>query len=122
MLFSGDLETEIERTEIAQPLLFAIQVALTDALERRGVTPSAVMGHSVGEVAAAWASGALTLNDAVKVIHARSTHQEVTRHLGGMAALLLPPEEAAEAIAPYQGLELAAINSSRSVTISGPAE
>ncbi|ORE95645.1 Fatty acid synthase transmembrane protein [Stappia sp. 22II-S9-Z10] len=122
MLFSGDLETEIERTEIAQPLLFAIQVALTDALERRGITPAAVMGHSVGEVAAAWASGALTLNDAVKVIHARSTHQEVTRHLGGMAALLLPPEEAAEAIAPYQGLELAAINSSRSVTISGPAE
>ncbi|UOM34001.1 type I polyketide synthase [Acuticoccus sp. I52.16.1] len=122
MLFSGDLETEIERTEIAQPLLFAIQVALTDALERRGVTPSAVMGHSVGEVAAAWASGALSLSDAVKVIHARSTHQEVTRHLGGMAALLLPAEEAVEAIAPYHGLELAAVNSSRSVTISGPTE
>ncbi|RAH97668.1 fatty acid synthase [Acuticoccus sediminis] len=122
MLFSGDLETEIERTEIAQPLLFAIQVALTDALERRGVTPSAVMGHSVGEVAAAWASGALSLSDAVKVIHARSTHQEVTRHLGGMAALLLPADEAEAAIAPYQGLELAAINSSRSVTISGPTE
>ncbi|MCF3935412.1 SDR family NAD(P)-dependent oxidoreductase [Acuticoccus sp. M5D2P5] len=122
MLFSEDLETEIERTEIAQPLLFALQVAMTEALARQGLTPSLVVGHSVGEVAAAWACGALSLSDAVKVIHARSTHQEVTRHLGGMAALLLPAKEAQEAIAPYQGLELAAINSSRSVTISGPTD
>ncbi|MEM8663526.1 MAG: type I polyketide synthase, partial [Pseudomonadota bacterium] len=120
MLFSEDLETEIERTEIAQPLLFALQVALTEALRRAGLTPAAVVGHSVGEVAAAWASGALGLADAVRVIHARSTHQEVTRHLGGMAALVLPPDEAVKAIAPFPGLELAAVNSSRSVTISGP--
>ncbi|GAB5374163.1 MAG: type I polyketide synthase [Acuticoccus sp.] len=120
MLFSEDLDTEIERTEIAQPLLFAIQVAMTEALAKQGLTPAATMGHSVGEVAAAWASGALTLADAVRVIHARSTHQEVTRHLGSMAALLLPADEAREAIAGFAGLELAAINSSRSVTISGP--
>ncbi|MEM9221977.1 MAG: SDR family NAD(P)-dependent oxidoreductase [Pseudomonadota bacterium] len=120
MLFSEDLESEIERTEIAQPLLFALQVAMTEALARQGLVPAAVVGHSVGEVAAAWASGALSLSDAVRVIHARSTHQEVTRHLGGMAALLLPADEAQEAIAPFQGLELAAVNSSRSVTISGP--
>ncbi|WP_108663613.1 type I polyketide synthase [Acuticoccus kandeliae] len=122
MLFSEDLETEIERTEIAQPLLFALQVAMTEALDKQGLSPALVVGHSVGEVAAAWASGALSLSDAVRVIHARSTHQEVTRHLGGMAALLLPAAEAEAAIAPYQGLELAAINSSRSVTISGPGE
>ncbi|MEM8551398.1 MAG: SDR family NAD(P)-dependent oxidoreductase [Pseudomonadota bacterium] len=120
MLFSEDLETEIERTEIAQPLLFALQVALTEALARRGISPAAVVGHSVGEVAAAWACGALSLGDAVRVIHARSTHQEVTRHLGGMAAVLLPAEEAREAIAPFQGLEVAAVNSARSVTVSGP--
>ncbi|MEO1103988.1 MAG: type I polyketide synthase, partial [Pseudomonadota bacterium] len=120
MLFSEDLEAEIERTEIAQPLLFALQVAMTEALARQGLTPAAVVGHSVGEVAAAWASGALSLGDAVRVIHARSTHQEVTRHLGGMAALLLPAEEAREAVAPFDGLEVAAVNSSRSVTISGP--
>ncbi|MBJ3776207.1 type I polyketide synthase [Acuticoccus mangrovi] len=122
MLFSEDLDVEIERTEIAQPLLFALQVAMTEALHRQGLSPSLVMGHSVGEVAAAWASGALSLSDAVRVIHARSTHQEVTRHLGGMAALLLPPEEARAAIAPFAGLELAAINSNRSVTISGPMD
>ncbi|NBN78351.1 SDR family NAD(P)-dependent oxidoreductase [Microvirga tunisiensis] len=123
-LFSEDLETEIERTEIAQPLLFAVQVALVEALARRGLRPSAVAGHSVGEVAAAWCSGALTLDQAVKVIHARSTRQEVIRDLGTMAALLLSAEEAQAAIneAGFPRIELAAINSPRSVTISGPVE
>ncbi|WP_417668115.1 SDR family NAD(P)-dependent oxidoreductase [Roseibium sp.] len=123
-LFSEDLENDIERTEIAQPLLFAIQVAVVQSLKNRGISPDAVAGHSVGEVAAAWCSGALTLSQAVKVIHARSTEQEVVRHLGSMAALLLPAEKAREAIAAsaLPRLELAAINSPRSVTISGDAD
>jgi len=123
-LFSNELESEIERTEIAQPLLFAVQVAITEALAKRGLRPSAVTGHSVGEVAAAWCAGILDLDQAVRVIHARSTHQEVTRHLGGMSALLLSEDEAREAISPaeFDGVELAAVNSPRSVTISGPTE
>ena len=123
-LFSPELDSEIERTEIAQPLLFAVQVAITDALAKRGVRPHAVTGHSVGEVAAAWCAGALDLDQAVRVIHARSTHQEVTRHLGGMSALLLSEEAALEAISPaeFKGIELAAVNSPRSVTISGPVD
>ena len=124
MLFSKDLETEIERTEIAQPLLFAVQVALVTALKARGIEPSAVLGHSVGEVAAAWCSGMLDLATATRIIHARSTQQEVVRHLGSMAALLLPAEDARAAIAEagLPGIELSAINSPRSVTISGPSE
>ncbi|WP_321341401.1 SDR family NAD(P)-dependent oxidoreductase [Breoghania sp.] len=124
MLYSADLESEIERTEIAQPLLLAVQIALTEALAAQGVTPDAVLGHSVGEVAAAWAAGMLDLDAAVRIIHARSTHQEMTRHLGGMAALLLPPEDARAALdaAGVSGIEIAAINSPRSVTISGPGE
>jgi len=123
-LFSEDLEAEIERTEVAQPLLFAVQVAIVEALAAKGIRPEAVTGHSVGEVAAAWASGALSITDAVRVIHARSTYQEVTRHLGGMAALLLSEEEAQAAIdaSGFDGIELAAVNSPRSVTISGPSE
>lgn len=123
-LFSQELDAEIERTEVAQPLLFAVQVAITEALAKRGLRPSAVTGHSVGEVAAAWCAGALDLDQAVRVIHARSTHQEVTRHLGGMSALLLGEEAAREAISPaeFDGIELAAVNSPRSVTISGPTE
>jgi acyl transferase domain-containing protein/NADPH:quinone reductase-like Zn-dependent oxidoreductase/acyl carrier protein len=120
-MFSEEIDGEIERTEVAQPLLFAIQVALTEALAARGIAPAMVVGHSVGEVAAAWASGALDLPDAVKVIHARSTHQEITRHLGGMAALLMPADDARKAIeeSGLQGIEVAAVNSPRGVTISG---
>ena len=99
MLYSADLECEIERTEIAQPLLLAIQIALTEALAAKGIMPDAVIGHSVGEVAAAWAAGMIDLDAAVRIIHARSTHQEMIRHLGGMAALLLSAEEARAAIA-----------------------
>lgn len=123
-LASADLSTEIGRTEVAQPLLFAVQVGIVEALAARGIRPEAVVGHSVGEVAAAWASGALDLADAVRAIHARSTNQEMTRHLGGMAALLMPPAEAEAAIAAagLSGLEIAAVNSPRGVTVSGSAE
>ncbi|MGE8635007.1 MAG: acyltransferase domain-containing protein, partial [Achromobacter piechaudii] len=58
-------------TEIAQPALFALQVGITRMLSQRGVVPTAVIGHSVGEVAAAWACGALSLPDAVCVIYHR---------------------------------------------------
>jgi acyl transferase domain-containing protein/NADPH:quinone reductase-like Zn-dependent oxidoreductase/acyl carrier protein len=124
MLFSPTLDTEIERTEVAQPLLFAIQVALVAALSHRGIEPDAVLGHSVGEVAAAWCSGMLDLETATRVIHARSTQQEMVRDLGGMAALLLAEDEARAALAgsSLPGLEISAINSPRSVTISGPTD
>lgn len=123
-LFSPDLENDIERTEIAQPLLFAVQVATVEALAQRGLKPDMVAGHSVGEVAAAWAAGALPLEAAVFLIHVRSTQQEVTRHLGGMAALLVSATDARAAIAEgnYSYLELAADNSPRSVTLSGTNE
>lgn len=123
-LFAKDLEADIERTEIAQPLLFAIQVALVESLRARGISPEGVAGHSVGEVAAAWCAGALSLEQAVKVIHARSSEQEVVRDLGSMAALLLPAEKAVEGIkaSGLPRLELAAVNSPRSVTISGDSD
>ncbi|MBH0236606.1 type I polyketide synthase [Methylobrevis albus] len=123
-LFSEDLDTDIERTEVAQPLLFATQVALTEALARRGLRPQAVAGHSVGEVAAAYAAGSLSMEQAVYLIHVRSTHQEVTRHLGGMAALLVPADSAREALADpaFAGIEIAADNSPRSVTLSGTTD
>lgn len=123
-LFSPDLETEIDRTEIAQPLLFAVQVATVEALASRGLRPDMVAGHSVGEVAAAWAAGALSLEAAVFLIHVRSTQQEITRHFGGMGALLVSATEARQALEDpqFRGLELAADNSPRSVTVSGTVD
>ena len=112
-------------TEIAQPALFAIQVGLTRALERRGIRPIALCGHSVGEVAAAWASGALTLDQAVRVIHERSAHQGRTRGQGCMTAVSLGSAQAAELLAELKlgsRLTIAALNAPSAVTVAGDTE
>ncbi|MGW2631164.1 SDR family NAD(P)-dependent oxidoreductase [Streptomyces chattanoogensis] len=113
-------DAELAATEVAQPLLFAVQVAVTAVLREHGVTPSVVLGHSVGEVAAAHVSGALDLEQAARVVAERSRAQAETAGSGRMAALALPPAEAAEVLAIYPELEVAAVNSDRDVTVSGP--
>lgn len=121
-LFSETLGERLPMTSVAQPLIFAIQSASTAALRAAGLRPSAVLGHSVGEVAAAEAAGALDLRTAVKVIHCRSEYQEQVRGAGRMAAVLASAEGASELIDELDGVELAAINSSRAVTVAGPAD
>ncbi|MFP3343133.1 type I polyketide synthase [Halomonas sp. SIMBA_159] len=114
-------ESRFVRTEIAQPALFALQVALTEWLKAQGITPAAVFGHSVGEVAAAWASGALSLEDAVKVIYYRSDYQGKTRGLGEMTAVALSAEEIAPWLAKpaFDRVSLAGINSPKGITLAG---
>jgi acyl transferase domain-containing protein/acyl carrier protein len=114
-------EAAFRNTELAQPLLFTVQVATVAALRALGVEAAAHVGHSAGEVAAAWACGALSLDAAARVIAHRSHRQQATHLAGGMAVLGLSEAAAEAAIAPIQGLELAAINSAGSVTIAGPA-
>ncbi|MGC9441469.1 SDR family NAD(P)-dependent oxidoreductase [Streptomyces sp. WG5] len=112
-----------QRTEIAQPALFAVQVGLTALLASHGVRPRAVAGHSVGEVAAACAAGILTLDQAALVIAERSRTQGATAGRGRMAAVGLPEEQAREELLRYGGaLEIAGINSERDVTVAGDAE
>jgi phthiocerol/phenolphthiocerol synthesis type-I polyketide synthase C len=82
-------QSRLELTEFAQPALFAMQVGLTRMLQARGVRAAAACGHSVGEVAAAWASGALSLAQAVEVIAVRSREQARTRGAGQMTAVSL---------------------------------
>ncbi|MGP9685109.1 type I polyketide synthase [Halomonas sp. AOP25-F1-15] len=108
-------------TEIAQPALFALQVALTEWLRHQGITPTAVFGHSVGEVAAAWASGALSLEDAVKVIYFRSDYQGKTRGQGVMTAVAISADDIAEWLAnpAYDNVCLAGINSPKGITLAG---
>lgn len=114
---------ELARADVAQPLLFAIQAGIAGTLRRQGIEAAAHIGHSVGEIAAAWAAGALTLADAARVVVARSRHQERTRGDGRMAAVALGAEAAAEMLAEIGSpLEVGAINASQSVTVSGPAE
>jgi acyl transferase domain-containing protein/NADPH:quinone reductase-like Zn-dependent oxidoreductase/NAD(P)-dependent dehydrogenase (short-subunit alcohol dehydrogenase family)/acyl carrier protein len=112
---------DLADTTIAQPMLFAVQAASVRALAAAGIKADAFVGHSVGEVAAAWAAGALTLTQACQVVAHRSRLQGLTRGQGGMAALGLSPEMAAEALAEIApALAIAAINSATSVTVSGP--
>ena len=106
-------------TSVAQPLLFAVQVALVMALRAAGVQPDACMGHSVGEVAAAWAAGALTLDQASRVIAVRSRLQAQTAGAGRMAVIGLGADAAAEALAGT-GVEVAAQNSRGATTVAGP--
>ncbi len=117
------LAEALPRTEIAQPLLFAVQVASVIALRRHGVRASAYLGHSVGEVAAAWASGALTLAQACHVVHQRSIAQAATHGVGRMAAFGRDAA-AAETIIAREGLPIAiaAVNARTAVTLAGPAE
>lgn len=122
---TGDNGTgRLEYTEIAQPTLFALQVGITRYLQQQGVHPVAVTGHSVGEVAAAWAAGALTLADAVKVIYYRSLYQGKTKGQGAMTAVGLGQDAINEHLqqGSYTQVYLAGINSHKGITLAGNAE
>jgi acyl transferase domain-containing protein len=116
-------DPDYDRTEIAQPALFAVQVAVFEWLRAHGIEAEAVVGHSVGEIAAAYAAGILSLAEACRVIAARSRAQQRTAGAGRMAALRLSADEAAAAVRPYEErLTVAGINSPRSVTVAGYAD
>ncbi|CAG0896286.1 unnamed protein product [Cyprideis torosa] len=115
-------DSRLHLTEVAQPLLFAFQVGAVRVLEKLGVRPVAVTGHSVGEVAAAWACGALSLEQAVRVIYERSHAQGKTAGQGRMAAVALGPEAVQaklETLGLQERIEIAGVNSPDAVTLSG---
>ena len=112
-------------TEIAQPALFALQVGITQMLRHRGLYPIAVAGHSVGEVAAAWAADALTLETAIEVIFHRSQLQGRTKGKGAMTAIGLGQDAAMSLLVDlglWPALTIAGVNSTRGVTIAGNSE
>lgn len=119
---SEPIDSRLHLTEVAQPALFAIQVGVTRLLREQGLDADAALGHSVGEIAAAWAAGALSLEQAVKVIYERSAAQALTKGSGRMAAVGMSPEKMQETLAML-GLtgivEIAGINSPSSITLSG---
>lgn len=118
----AELAERLPKTSVAQPLLFAIQSATTAALAEYGLKPAMVFGHSVGEVAAAEAAGALTLADAVRLIVNRSEQQEKVRGLGKMAATNSGVADTRQFLKDIgvSDVEIAAENSASSVTLSGP--
>ncbi|MCW5701009.1 MAG: SDR family NAD(P)-dependent oxidoreductase [Bradyrhizobium sp.] len=122
ILFSEDLAEKLSLTSVAQPLIFAIQSAITAVLTSRGIRPVAVLGHSVGEIAAAEAAGILDLETAIRLVYIRSHHQERTRGFGRMVTLRSSAETVREMLQTMPEVEIAAFNSPRSLTLAGPAD
>ncbi len=114
-------EDALGHTELAQPALFALQVSLAALWRSWGVTPGTVVGHSVGEIAAAHAAGILSLEEAVRVAAVRGRAMEPARGKGGMVAVELPEEEVRAALKGYgeDRLCVAAVNSPAAVAVAG---
>ncbi|MFE2183730.1 type I polyketide synthase [Streptomyces sp. NPDC059455] len=110
-----------DRVDVVQPVLFAVMVSLAKLWRSVGVEPDAVMGHSQGEIAAACVAGALSLEDAAKVVALRS--QAIAVGLagrGGMVSVGLSADSAKERIAAWDGaISVAAVNGPGSVVVSG---
>ncbi|MCX4627082.1 type I polyketide synthase [Streptomyces sp. NBC_01443] len=121
----GEADPELmERVDVLQPASFAVMVGLAAVWASVGVKPDAVLGHSQGEIAAACVAGALSLEDAARVVALRS--QAIAKELagrGGMASVALSADEAVVRLTPWADrVEVAAINGPTSVVIAGDAE
>ncbi|MEO5726087.1 MAG: type I polyketide synthase, partial [Byssovorax sp.] len=116
---AGD-ELLIDETAYAQPALFALEVALAALWRSWGVEPDAVMGHSVGEYAAAYVAGVFSLEDAVALVAARGRLMQALPRDGEMASVIADEAQVVAAIAPYAGsVSIAGINGPRQLVISG---
>ena len=117
----GESSGRIHQTGWAQPALFALSYALCEVWRAWGVRPCAVLGHSVGEYAAACAAGVMSWDDGLRLIAERGRLMQALPPGGGMAALLAPVQQVEELIAPYAGaVSLAALNGPRNTVASGP--
>jgi acyl transferase domain-containing protein/NADPH:quinone reductase-like Zn-dependent oxidoreductase/SAM-dependent methyltransferase len=121
-LLADEKHSRMQRTEVAQTANFAVQYALAALWRSWGVVPDAIVGHSVGEVAAACVSGALSFEDSVLVSYHRARLQATTAGMGGMLAVGLGAEQAHELAGGSEGrVSVAAVNSSSTVTLTGDA-
>ncbi len=119
-LLRDEQDSNINKTQFAQPAIFIVEVALAKLWLNWGIQPDLICGHSVGEVAAAYISGALSFDDALTVIYQRSRLQQTTAGMGGMLAAAVSREQAATLIAGNEDkVSIAAINSPVSLTLAG---
>jgi acyl transferase domain-containing protein/threonine dehydrogenase-like Zn-dependent dehydrogenase len=119
-LAAGEAYSRLDQTEVAQPALFALQVALCALWKSWGIAPDGVVGHSVGEIAALCAAGVLPMPDAVRVVWHRAREMQQASGLGRMAAVALDAATAADLVRFHgERLSIGAINAPRSVVLSG---
>lgn len=121
-LAKDEKSSRMSETEVGQPAIFAMQVSLAELWKSWGVNPAAIVGHSVGEIAAACVAGVLNLEEGAKVIALRARFMnECARGAGTMLAVGLNEEEALAVISRHDRVvSIAAFNGPRSLTLSGP--
>ncbi|WP_425587168.1 type I polyketide synthase, partial [Streptomyces violaceusniger] len=113
----------LDHTTYAQAGLFALHIALARLLDAFGVRPDAVIGHSIGEIAAAHVAGVFDLPDACRLVAARATLMGQLPTGGGMVTIAATAEELAEDLAAYDGqVGIAALNTPGNTVVSGPIE
>ncbi|MFE4374022.1 type I polyketide synthase, partial [Streptomyces sp. NPDC056835] len=115
----GD-EDILRRVDVVQPVLFAVMVSLAELWRSLGVRPAAVVGHSQGEIAAACVAGALSLDDAARVVALRSRAILRLSGRGGMVSVLAPEEQVTGRLT--DGLQIAVVNGPEQVVVSGPPD
>ena len=110
----------LDRVDVVQPVLWAVMVSLAELWRSLGVIPDAVIGHSQGEIAAAYAAGALSLEDAARVVALRSKLLVRLSGAGGMVSLACGQRQAEDLLAPWgDRLNIAAVNGVSAVVVSG---
>src|SRR6202040_1217947 len=120
VLRGSEAVPDLDRVDVVQPVLFAVMVSLAELWRACGVRPGAVVGHSQGEIAAAYMAGALSLDDAARVVALRSQALRRLAGRGGMVALPLSRDRAAKLIAwASDRLAIAAVNGPSSTVVSG---
>ncbi|UBI40478.1 acyltransferase domain-containing protein [Streptomyces mobaraensis] len=117
----GGPQDRLDHTMWAQAGLFALQVGLARLWESVGIRPDVVIGHSVGEIAAAYVAGVFDLADACRVVGARARLMGALPEGGAMCAVQATPEELAGDL-EGSGVSVAAVNTPDSTVISGPAD
>ena len=113
----------LDQTAYTQPALFAIEYALYKLWQSWGIKPDGVLGHSVGEYVSACVAGVYSLEDGIKLIAERGRLMQSLPQKGAMAAIFAPIETVKSVISPYgDQVEIATINSSENIVISGDQE
>ena len=117
VLLNWDDRSILGKAEFSQPICTALQIALVNLLATWSISPSAVAGHSSGEIAASYAAGALTMEEALIVAYYRGYVCKISQKNGGMAAIGMGKEEVRKYL--VRGVRIACENSISSVTLSG---